>query len=277
MDFPNIGSLPGFLIALVLGPICALAVIGVTKYMLDGELDLGPGIVAILCTFTVLALTIMSKSQVLAGIVIVAMLTIIAFFPYAVEHVALAEMRGMDIDHLDRAYKEIIARPGNIASYFALAELVHSLGLKGHAVAIAERTLASLSTEIDPVKNQSLRGVFRTEESRTKQWRRQILDQAEFHPVACPRCGHKNEPGTIACGGCQGPFLLDIARRIDPRKRIRSRLAAGFALIAGLIAISAYTGLEVEGALKWVVLGVALAVAAGTLTWLYRPRAMGRK
>lgn len=277
MEFPNIGALSGFLITLVLGPICALAVLRVMKYMFDGELDLGPGIVAILSVLTVLALTIMSKSEAVAGTVIVVMLTLIVFFPYAVEQVTHAEVRGMDIDRLDRAHQEIIARPGNIASYFALAGLVHSLGLKGHAVAIAERTLHSLSTEIDPVKNQSLRDVFRTEESRAKQWRREIVDQAEFRAVACPRCGHKNEPGTIACGGCQGPFLLDLARRIDPRKRIRSRIAAGFALVAGMITLAAYAGTAMEGSARLVVFGAGLAVVAGTLTWLYHPRLMGRK
>lgn len=277
MDFPNITALPGLLVSLALAPICAFAILRIMKFMFDGELDAGPGIAGIITVLVVLGLTIMSKSNVIAGVVMVTVVSLMAFFPFAVDQAANAEVRGMDIDKLDKVHREIIGRPENIASYFALAEIVHALGLEGHAIVIAEQTLERLSTEMDPVKNQSLRDVFRTEESRTKQWRRVLRDQAAFRAVACPRCGHRNEPGAIACGGCQGPFLLELARKIDPRQKIRSKLVLGFAMVAGFLTGTVYAWWVIEGDLRWVVFTLGLATVAGVFTWMFQPRRLGRR
>ncbi len=277
MEFQNIEALPGLLIALGLAPVCGFAILRITKFMLDGELDAGPGIAAIIAVFLVLAVTIMSKSSVVAGAVIVTLVSLMVFFPYAVDQIASAEVRGMDIDKLDRVYREIIERPENVSTYFALAEIVHALGLEGHGIVIAEQTLQRLSTEMDPIKNQSLRDVFRSEESRAKHWRREVRDQAVFRAAMCPRCRHLNEPGAIACGGCQGPFLLELARKIDPRSKIRSKIIVGFAMVAGFLTGTVYAWWVIEGDLRWGVFAVGLATVAGVFTWMFQPRKLGRR
>jgi hypothetical protein len=275
--FEHLTALPNLLIALAMSLVSAFAVFRVMKFMFDGELDAGPGIAAIVTIVCVMAATIMSKSTVVAGAVMVSMISLLVFFPYALDQLAGAEARGADIDRLDKAHKEIIARPENVASYFALAQLVHDLGLEGHAVVIAEQTLARLPMEIDPLTNQSIRDVFKAEESRAKHWRRSIVDTAEFRAVACPRCGFRNEPGTIACGRCQGPFLLDLARKIDPRHRLRSRLVLGWAMVAGFLTLTVWSWSVLEGDLRWVTFGGGLAAVAGVLTWLFHPRRLGRR
>ncbi len=277
MEFSNIEALPGLVIALGLAPVCGFAILRIVMLMVDGELDAGPGIVALIVLLLVLVVAIMSKSGAVAGVVIVTLISLLVFFPYAVDQVANAEVRGLDIDKLDKVHREIIQRPENIASYFALAEIVHALGLEGHGIVIAEQTLARLSTEMDPIKNQSLRDVFRSEEHRARQWRRDLRDQAAFRAVACPRCGHRNEPGAIACGGCQGPFLLELARKIDPRQKIRSKLVVGFAMVAGFLAGTVYAWSVMKGDMRLVALGVGLATVAGVFTWMFQPRMLGRQ
>lgn len=277
MENAGFEAIPGLLITLAMAPVVGFAVLRVVKYMLDGELDAAPGFGAIVTLLGVMVVTIMSKSSVVAGVVLVGVLSLVVFFPFAVDTLANADVRGIDIDRLDRVHREIVARPENVASYFALAELVHKLGLEGHAIVIAERTLASLSNEVDPLKNQSLRDVFKTEESRTKQWRRDLNDQDAFRAVACPRCKRKNEAGTIACSGCQGPFLLDLARGIDPRQRVRSKLVLGFAMVAGFLAGTTYAWSVIEGDLRWLAFGVGLATVAGVFTWMFQHRRLGRR
>jgi len=274
---PNVTALPGLLIALALALVCAFAVLTLISWMMENLLDVGPGLGGIAILLIVMLVTIFSKSHFVAGAVIVVLLNLIVFLPYAIEQAAKAEMQGTDIDKLDRVHKEISERPENIASYFAISELVYDLGLPGHAVAIAERTLSRLSTETDPIKNQSIRDIFKAEESRAREWRRNIKDQKEFRPVACPRCGHRNEPGNIACGKCQGPFLLDLARGIDPRQKIRSRLVLGWAFIAGFFTLTVYGWSEFAGAARWVIVVGGLMTIAGVFTWLFRRRKLGRR
>jgi hypothetical protein len=277
MENAGFAAIPGLLIALAMAPVVGFAVLRVIKYMLDGELDAAPGFGAIITLVGIMVVTIMSKSHVVAGVVLVGVLSLMVFFPFAVDTLANADVRGIDIDNLDRVHIEITARPENIASYFALAELVHKLGLEGHAIAIAERTLERLSNEVDPLKNQSLRDVFKTEESKAKQWRRNLSDPEAFRAVACPRCKHRNEPGMIACAGCQGPFLLDLARGVDPRQGVRSKLVLGFALVAGFLTGTVYAWSVIEGDLRWVVFGIGLATVAGVFTWMFQHRRLGRR
>jgi len=272
---PNVTALPGLMIALALAPVCAFAIITLISWMMDNLLDVGPGLGGIAIVLLVLLVTILSKNHFVAGAVIVVLINLMVFLPYAIEQSAKAEMQGTDIDKLDRVHKEISERPENIASYFAISELVYDLGLPGHAVAIAEKTLARLSTETDPIKNQSIRDVFKAEESRAREWRRHIKDQKEFRAVACPRCGYRNEPGNIACGKCQGPFLLDLARGIDPRQKIRSRLVLGWALIAGFFTLTVYGWSEFAGSARWVIVVGGLMTIAGVFTWLFRRRKLG--
>ena len=274
--FTHIDSLPALIISIALGFVGGVAIFVVVHWMLEGALELLHGIAAIVLILLVVLVTIMSKSNVVAGVVLVGIVTLMAFLPYAVDQLAKAEVRGMDVDKLDRVHREISERPENVASYFLIAELVYGFGLHGHAVAITERTLERLSTAVDPIKNQSMREVFRAEESRCHEWRRKLVDRAAFRPVACPRCGHRNEPGTIACGQCQGPFLLDLARRIDPRPRVRSKLVFGWALVALFFTATVYGWSQYEGTMRLVVLGGGLVVVAGAFTWLFHPRTLGR-
>jgi hypothetical protein len=104
-----------------------------------------------------------------------------------------------------------------------------------------------------------------------------LRDPDACRAVACPRCKHKNEAGTIACAGCQGPFLLDLARGIDPRQKIRSKLVLGFAMVAGFLTGTVYAWSVIEGDLRWAVFGAGLATVAGVFTWMFQHKRLGRR
>ncbi|MCH8980294.1 MAG: hypothetical protein IH945_13805, partial [Armatimonadetes bacterium] len=224
-------SIVGLIMAFAMIPAVIVAVLMLMHWMTTGQIDAGAGLAGIIVVVLVSVATVMSHSTVAVVSVLICMVTLIVFFPYAADQLAKAEIQGCDIDKLDKAHRQLVATPENVATFFLVADMVYALGLEGHAIAIYESTLDKLSTQIDPVKNQSMREVFRAEESRVREWRRQVRDPDAFRAVACPRCRHRNEPGTLACGGCNGPFLLDLARQIDPRPKIRSRLVTGWALL----------------------------------------------
>ena len=106
---------------------------------------------------------------------------------------------------------------------------------------------------------------------------RDIRDPRACKAVACPRCGCRNEPGAIACSRCQGPFLLDLARRIDTRPKIRSKLVLGWAMVAGFLIGTVYAWMALEDQARWVAFAAGLALVAGVFTWLFQPRRLGRR
>lgn len=267
-------TLPGLLLTLIFAPVCAVSVLMILKWMFSNELDVAAGLVAICVILIAMILTIMSKNEIIAGIVLLILVTLMAFLPYAVEQFALAELQGIDIDRLDKAYKQISERPENVGAVFVLAQTVYDMGLPGHAVAIAEKLISQLSKEMDPLKNTSIRDIFRAEEMKAKQWRREIKDDIVFRPVKCEKCGHMNNPGEIVCGGCSAPYLLEIARKIDPRPRIRSRVVIAWAMLAAFFIGAVYFWSITIGIWPWISLALCLSFVAGTLAWLFRKRSL---
>lgn len=273
MDNP-FESMIGLIMAFAMIPVVIVVILVLMHWMVTGDIDGWTGLAVIAVVFVVSFATVMSRSTIAVGAVLTCMVTLMVFFPYAVDQLAEAEVQGMDIDKLDKAHQQLVRTPDNVASFFLVAEMVYALGLEGHAIAICERTLEKLSTVIDPIKNQSMREVFRAEEHRTRQWRRQVRDPDAFRAVECPRCQHKNEPGTLACGRCNGPFLLDLARKIDPRPRIRPRLVLGFGLLGLFFTGTVYGMVVLEGFGAYLVLSVGVGLIATVLYKLFRRRVM---
>lgn len=267
-------SMIGLITAMAMIPVTIIAILVLINWMSSGQISGAAGLMGITVVLIVAMLTVMSHSTVVVVAVFIGMVSLLVFFPYAWDEVAKSEVQGMDIDKLDRAHQTLVASPENIATFFLVAEMVYALGLEGHAIAISESTLNRLSTQIDPIKNQSMREVFRAEEYRTREWRRQVKDPDAFRAVACPRCGHLNEPGTLACGRCNGPFLLDLARKIDPRPKVRSRLVTGWALVALFLGGTAYGMVMLEGAGPFFVLAIGVGLVSTVLYRLFRVRAL---
>ncbi len=264
----------GLIMAFAMIPVVIVTVLVLMHWMVTGDISGATGLVAIAVIVLVSGATVMTRNSVAVGAVLTCMVTLMVFFPYASDQLAQAEVQGMDIDRLDKAHQQLVSTPDNIATFFLVAEMVYALGLEGHAIAICESTLEKLSTQIDPIKNQSMREVFRAEEFRTREWRRRVRDPDAFRAVACPRCKHLNEPGTLACRKCDGPFLLDLARQIDPRPRIRSRLVTGWAAIGLFFTGTVYGMVVLDGLAAYLVLLVGLGLVTTVLYRLFRRRAM---
>lgn len=270
----GLDSIEGIVIALFYLPAIGFAVYFLIQWVADGEIELFPAILAVIVMLAVLYSGVRSQSMVVIGAGLTSIITLLVFFPFAVEKLAEAENVGVEIDRLDKIHQMITQKPENISAYFSLAESVHDLGLEGHAVAICQRTLDTLPTEVDPQTNQSIRDVFRAEEARARSWGRSITDPDAMKAVACPRCSRLNEAGTIACVGCQGPFLLDIARAIDPRSKIRTKLVFAWTIVVALFTGSTYAWMELPGRLSYVFAGLGFMTAALVLSLVFRRRTL---
>lgn len=250
------------------------AAVWIVRNMVGGELDVVPGIVGIFLMVVLFAVAVFVPEQRMAGPVIVTVLALMVFFPFAQTQLEKQEMVGIDDYRIDKAHKELSVRPENVAARFELARALYDRGLAGHAIAFAENTLDHLSGDRDPMTMQSLRDKFRAEDAEVKRWRRDLKDPRAFDPVACPSCGCMNPPGTIQCERCKGPYLLELSRVKSGMSTIYGRLVTGFALTAFLVVVAAWVGVALTWPYSALGLLGALITVGGLLSWIYRPRTL---
>lgn len=206
-----------------------IAIIG---WMLEREVSVAQGLGAIFLAFAVLFVSASSKSTFLQAGVAFGLVVVCTVFPFARRAVNRAVHRTLDLEALEKAYEAAILRPDNIAARLAIARAVKDLGLVGHAVVIAERTLAAVSPGYDPITNRSPLDLYRADAAAARQWRQSIRDPRAFDPVRCRRCGALNPPGEIACVRCRAPFLLDVARESVTESNVLGRLVLAGAAVA---------------------------------------------
>ena len=262
--------IPSLFITLATIIVMGFAVLKIIGMMIMKEMDVIVGVLALGILFAILGVTIWSHSEVVAGATFVVTLTLMAFFPFASAQLERLQHREIDVAGLEKAFYNAIQRPDNIAVRFQIAKIIYDLGLPGHAIAITETTLQVLSTQWDDVQNRSLRDVFRNEELTAKEWRRNLRDPDAFKPVTCPKCGKVNGPGQLACIGCGGPYLLELARKLDVRSKFVGKLVLAWAALAAFLVGAVFASQKLSGALLYGVFFGALAAVGGLLTWLFR-------
>lgn len=261
------------LAVLAMIPVVGFGAVWIVQRMVQGDLDLIPGILGMFLLFGLFAIAILVPDQRMLGPVLVILVVGMAFFPFAETQLEKNEMEGIDSSRIDKAHRELSIRPDNLAARFELARALYDRGLGGHAIALSENTLNGLSQERDMMSNQSMREKFRAEDYELAKWKREVTNPKAFEPVKCPSCGHMNPPGVLACDRCKGPYLLELARVKGDSKAIYARLIFGFGLTAGLLVTCAWLG-----RLQWPmsligILGALVSVGI-LMTWLYRPRTL---
>ncbi len=274
MDNNFVQGVGNLLVTFALLPVMGFAGVWLMSRMVQGDLEVLPGIVTFFVMILLVGVALFFPHQQMAGPVLVVTLAAMAFFPFAETQLEKFDMVTIDIDRIERAHQALARQPDNVTARFELARALWDRGLQGHAIALAENTLGGLSTERDLMSMQSLRDKFFTEDREVQRWRREVTDPRAFEPLTCPKCGNQNEPGLAVCSRCGGPYLLELARKNRGKQRIYARLTVGFALTTTLLVSGAWVGLN----LPWPGSGIcilALLVGIGlTMAWLFRPKTM---
>jgi hypothetical protein len=261
----------GLMIAVTAAVVLGFAMIFVIHKLIDGEIHILAAIPAMWAIIGLLALAIKPPHPILSGVVLVVVVSLMAFFPYAESVLEQTDHRLIDTDKLDRAYRTIIERPDNIPARFEIARTLHSHGFRHEAIAIASTTLEGLSKQVDQVQNRSLRDVFRHEEVAVREWQRQMSARPEPPPRRpCTGCGHVSALHMLACEKCGRPHLLERARSMEQRPKVMGKLLVAWAAIATLLVGGAAIGVVLSGVLRVLAFGAAVAATAAVLTWLFR-------
>jgi hypothetical protein len=269
-------ALPALATTIPLFLLTGFGLLKLVGMLLMHEITLWAALAGMAVLLLTLYVGIKAGGSALALGILVALAALMAFYPFALEQLDSAELREVDADALLRAHVAISEQPNNIPAWFRLAEMLYALGLPGHAIALTERILATLSTSLDPMQNRSVRDLYRAEEWRAKRWREELRDPRAFHPIACPKCGVRNPPGEVRCAGCQCHYLVEYVRLMPGRASMATTLLLGWCIILAGVVGGAWALLNLGTAAGWLALLVILLSTGGVLYWLFRPRPLAK-
>jgi ribosomal protein L40E len=261
----------GLMISVVSGVVLGIAALLIVYKMIDGDIPVPMGLGSLCGIVGTLLLTARPPHPAIPAVVLVVALTLMAFFPFALNQLDKADLNSFDVGRLKKAYQALTARPDNFASKLEVAKALHSQGFVHQAIAIAAATLDTIPTEKDNATNRSLRDQFKEEDYRVKMWMRQAGKAPLYADhMRCRACNHENPLTAVFCEKCGNAYLLDAAKRGDNKSKVIGKLVLCWGLLALFIVGSASAGLALPGATSiGVILG--LLVAIGLLfAWMFR-------
>lgn len=221
-------------------------------WAIAGEIEPVSGILGIFVGVMLGVCTLKPPVPELQPIAYVTVWATLALFPFVRAGMARRELRSVDAHALERAYDALGQRPGEGYLKFRLAQAAWTLGMRGHAIRIAETVLPDMDLKL-----------FREEHMIVRRWHREAPPAAMFVDVACLDCGAPCPPGRTHCPSCGAPFLLDRVRgrafKPEVGRRIVAAWSAGVGALVGVLWAVTLPPVAAAGAIV-AVLGAAFLV-----------------
>jgi hypothetical protein len=258
-------------------PVFGLCIVGLVWWTVDGRVSVIEASVIAAALFFMFYLTIQTPSEVTKIGIVLIVISVVAFLPYAQTQYERAAFQAIDVGRLERAHATLAQQPDNVVARIEIAQLLHDYGLRGHAIAIMEATLGALDETVDPTQNTSLRNLFSREAGKLKYWKLDASDPKYFEPLKCSACGESNPLTAIACARCRAPYLLDYARGEHLGKALIGKLLVGLALVASALAASVWALTGLTSPWDLISAAICMMVIAAILATLFRDRSRYRQ
>lgn len=204
-------------------------IVSMVHWMIQAEIDTAFGLVGIVLGIGlgVLAINPPAGNEMITPLIMFAVIASVILFIPLRNVINQHELVAIDMDAIDRAYRQLEERPNNVGAKFKIAKLIYSRGLHGHAITLADEALKGMPAD------------FFTEEHKTvDQWKRAGHDTSTFRALPCIECGTSNPPGELYCSKCGSKYLLDQAKgRWIGRAMVRKLMAGWVALLGVFVGI----------------------------------------
>lgn len=227
-------------------------ILSLLHWTIQGDIDTGFGLIGILIGvgLGVLVLNPPQGNEYIAPLIMFAVIISVALYIPMRNVISHHELVAIDMDAIDRAYKQLEERPNNVGARFKIAKLAYSRGLHGHAITLADEALKNMPADFFGEEHKIVEG-----------WKRQGHPAAAFRALPCVECGSSNPPGELYCKKCGAKFLLDQAKgRWIGRAMIRKLFAGWVALLGIFVGIpTSVAALPPEAAIVAIV-GLCLLV-----------------
>jgi len=226
-------------------------ILACVNWAITGDIDPATGVVGVFMAVGLGYEAINPPVPQLAPLTVIAVLATVVMFPFVRAAMDKKQLRGIDIDALDRAYQSLAVRPDNVVAKFKIAKVLFDLGMCGHALRIGESLVPTMPQR------------FFLEELRTvRKWQMMQIEARFFNPITCAECQTSNPPGLLFCQKCGSAFLLDFAKGRIVGKRLGKKLVATWiVLIAFLVGIPAAKALPPGPCIAVVFTMITIAVS----------------
>lgn len=223
----DVGDLFSALVGCVVWIPLAIWIVSLIHWMIMGDIDVLSGLVGLGIALALGLIALDQHTRAYSPFTLIAVVATIVMYPFVRAAMNKRELRSVDVEALEKAYRALSERPGNPIAKLTLARRLYDLGVPGHALAIAESALATL-----PAAH------FRDEHRQIRSWKAVVTDPRHFAPIACVECHTANPPGNTHCAACGSPFLLDRVRgRFLGKGQGRKLLAVWVCLVAVIAGI----------------------------------------
>lgn len=260
-----------FIVAMPCIIVCAICGLLIVLRMIGGELQPAPGFGGLGVLIALMYFCVNPPHPWFPLLGVVAIVALMASFPFAEAELERREQREYDAERLERAYAAIQQKADNWSAHFEAAKWLRIQGFHRDALLIAENALNQLATQRDEVKNMSMRDAFRAEEDMVRRWKREAPVPEPALARQCPACKKVNEAGSLLCAQCGRPYHLDKAMLARFRDKVYAKLILTYAIVTALVLGGGGIGLALEGGLRYLAIGGAVVAAGLLLGWVFRP------
>jgi len=207
----------------------AVWIVACVHWTIGGDIDVITGVLGIAVAIGLGYEAINPPVPQLAPLTVVAVFVTVVMFPFVRSALDRRQLRGVDIEALDKAYQALAVRPDNVIAKFKIARLLFDLGVCGHALKIGESLVPSMPQR------------FFSDELRTvRRWQAMKLESRFFAPIVCAECHTSNDAGLLFCRQCGSAFLLDFTKgRVVGSRLGKKLISTWISLVAVLIGIPA--------------------------------------
>lgn len=192
-------------------------ILSIIQWMIMGEVDSVNGLLGIGMGIALGVLTLRPPTPMLSPWIFGMTWLTVMLYPTIRASLDRRLLVGIDLESLEKTYKALNDKPGNIGLKLKVARLAYSRGLIGQAIALAEESLKGLPPQL-----------FEDEHKMILKWRHGAGNPQHIRSLPCLECGFAVAAGHLHCSKCGAPVLLHHARGQWLGPNLARRLIAGW-------------------------------------------------
>jgi len=174
----------------------AILTIRIVHLMIGGEIDFWIGLIVMMLLLLMIFVCNRPPADWVSPIIFLVVLAAGVGWPIYDRIVGMKMMTDIDIERLERAYKNLDMNPTDGLRQFHLARILVEMNLAGHAVGIARGAINNIPKIAKTNEDYEL-----------KQWESLILNRPQ-ELLNCPSCKTQGVFEKAYCARCGSPYIL---------------------------------------------------------------------
>ncbi len=254
--------MPGFVGLIAIVPAAVWIYFLVSGMVMD-EIEVGPGLFALLMTVVALFFTLTPAFPAIAYSGALLLFITPVAYPITRGYFNQQGLAKIEQEQITKSYESLERKPDNVIAKFRIAEGLYASGYAEQAIAVADATLKNLPKD-----------AFRHECRTLEIWRRETNRKPIAASIECMSCRAQNSPDQMHCLQCGARYLQDYSRGKVVSGLLARRFICGWAVgVVGFLGIPLVSFSEgLEGAARGGAIAGLVVILAGLIYIGFWPR-----